>query len=174
MHRVYLILGSNIDKERNLPAAVQLLATLSTVVAVSGVYETAPQGTLDQPNFFNAAVLLHTELDAATLKTDVLAEVERRLKRVRVADKNAPRTIDVDIVLFNDWVLDFGRYHIPDPDLVAFAHVAVPVAELAGGQPHPETGEPLDALAARLRAGAVRDGHPTLWRRDDVILWNQP
>ena len=81
---------------------------------------------------------------------------------MRQADKNAPRTIDADIVLFNDAVFAYdggdGRSRpLPDPDLQKFPHVAVPVADLLPDLPHPETGEPLGALAKRLLADVVRE-----------------
>ena len=155
MNNVYLILGSNIEKERNLPTAVALLRDMAKVVAVSTVYESVPVGLKEQPDFWNMAVHLQTALSASQLKTQVLAAIEQSLKRVRLADKNAPRTIDLDIVLFNDEVFDYdggdGRLrHVPDPDLLKFAHVAVPIAELAPKMLHPETAEPLQSIAQRL------------------------
>ncbi len=71
-------------------------------------------GKTDQPNFLNAAVLIETDLTAAELKEQVLQVIERELGRVRTADKNAPRTIDLDIALFGDQVLmtERGRYLI--------------------------------------------------------------
>ncbi len=171
MNNVYLILGSNIEKESNLSEAVRLLRELTTVVAVAGVYETAPVGLLEQPVFWNTAVLIHTPLSPAEIKVQILAEIERRLKRVRQADKNAPRTIDLDIVLFNAEVGEYdvgdGRLRpIPDPDLLKFAHVAVPVAELAPNLPHPITGEPLQAIASRL----ISLDPSAILRRADIHL----
>ena len=155
MNNVYLILGSNIKKEQNLPAAVTRLRQMVEVAAVSSLYETVPVGLKEQPNFWNAAVHIQTSLSATQLKTQVLAPIEQELKRVRQADKNAPRTIDLDIVLFNDEVFDYdggdgNSRHIPDPDLLKFAHVAVPIAELAPKMLHPETAESLPAIAQRL------------------------
>ena len=155
MNDVYLILGSNIDKERNLPAAVALLRDMVKVVAVSSVYETVPVGLQEQPNFWNTAVHLQTPLTASQLKRQVLAAIEQKLKRVRQDDKNGPRTIDLDIVLFNDEVFDYDggdgqTRHIPEPDLVRFGHVAVPLAELAPNMLHPETAESLQSIASRL------------------------
>jgi 2-amino-4-hydroxy-6-hydroxymethyldihydropteridine diphosphokinase len=120
MNRVVLSLGSNVAKEHNLPAAVVLLRQISQVTAVAPVYETAPTGLLAQPNFFNTAVLLHTPLTPAQIKDDLIAAIESALQRVRQTDKNAPRTIDVDLALFNDDVLDYvaqdGRSrHLPTP-----------------------------------------------------------
>lgn len=173
MNRVYLSLGSNIRKEQNLPAAVRMLRTLGGVVAVSAVYETAPQGTTQQPSFFNAAVLLETSQTPTQIKDDLIATIETALERERQADKNAPRTIDIDIALFNDEVLDYvpadGRpRHIPDPDLLVSAHAIVPVAELAPDKRHPETGQTLSAIAARLLKAAGEKGAVLL--RGDISL----
>ncbi|HEX6383655.1 MAG TPA: 2-amino-4-hydroxy-6-hydroxymethyldihydropteridine diphosphokinase [Anaerolineae bacterium] len=175
MNRVFVVLGSNINKEENLPLAVRLLSKVCRVVAVSSVYETIPVGLRDQPNFFNVAILLETEMEASALKEEVLSEIERRLQRQRTANRNAPRTIDADIVLFNDEVFDYGgagghQRHVPDPDLLNFAHVAVPVAELVPDLPHPETDEPLASVAARLMVTATEDGRPPLWKRPDISL----
>lgn len=175
MNRVFVVLGSNIDKETNLPLAVRFLSKMCHVAAVSPVYETVPVGLLDQPNFFNAAVLVETEMGPIEFKEEVLSKIERRLQRQRTADKNAPRTIDADIVLFNDEVFDYGRpggrqRHIPDPDLLRFTHVAVPVARLAPDMPHPETGEPLVKIAGRLTKAATQNSRPPLWPRPDILL----
>ncbi|MFN2153990.1 MAG: 2-amino-4-hydroxy-6-hydroxymethyldihydropteridine diphosphokinase, partial [Anaerolineae bacterium] len=100
MSRVVIALGSNIAPEANVREAVQRLAARAHLVAVSPVYETKPVGKTDQPNFLNAAALIETEYGAAELKDEVLAEIEQELGRVRTADRNAPRTIDLDIILY--------------------------------------------------------------------------
>ncbi len=171
MNRVFISLGSNIDKEKNLPAAIQLLAERSRLVAVSSIYETAPVGSQDQPLFWNAAALVKTELDAAAFRQQVLVQIEQQLKRVRTADPNAPRTIDADLILFNTDIFELDdTHHIPDPDFLKYPHVAVPIAELDPELRHPETGEPLQEIAQRLMRQAARGGAATLWRREDVRL----
>lgn len=151
MNRIFLSLGSNIDKEVNYPAGLHLLQQTCHVIAISTTYETVPVGLLDQANFYNGAVLVESELDPAGFKQQIIIPIEQQLNRTRQADKNAPRTIDIDIILFNDHVLDYDqKHHIPDPDLLKFPHIAVPIAELAPHMPHPETGEPLQSLADRL------------------------
>lgn len=177
MHRVVVTLGSNIDKERNLPAAARLLAaaTAVSIVAVSPVYETASVETDDAPRFLNAAVLLLTTQTAAELKDGLLNDVERALGRVRTADRNAPRTIDLDIVLYDNAVFDYtpadGRpRRVPDPDLRRFPHTLQPVADLLPDMPHPETGEPLGRLAQRLLDDHTTTHGPTIWPRPDVTL----
>ncbi|MFZ1398623.1 MAG: 2-amino-4-hydroxy-6-hydroxymethyldihydropteridine diphosphokinase, partial [Candidatus Promineifilaceae bacterium] len=107
MNQVVIALGSNIEKERNLPRAVELLREMCEVTAVSPIYETEPVGLLNQPLFWNTAVLLQTDLSASQIKQQIIGHIETQLKRVRQEDKNAPRTIDADIVLFNDAVFEY-------------------------------------------------------------------
>ena len=166
MTAVFISLGSNIDSEQNLSKAIQTLAARCRLLNVSPVYETAPVGNVDQPRFLNAAALIETELDAATLKTEVLLDIENTLGRVRTADKNAPRVIDLDISLYADQVLHAGSRHIPDPDIMQFAHVAVPLADLSPSFIHPENGDTLQVIARRLpRHGLIH--------RPDLSLWPQ-
>lgn len=171
MRRAVISLGSNVDKERNMPAAVTLIGERCRLLAVSPVYETLPMGLRDQGNFFNAAVLVETERSPGELKEEVLDWLETKLGRVRQNDKNAPRTIDADLTLYNDAILDYTGHHVPDPDLLRFAHVAVPVADLLPDARHPETGERLPELAERLAARAAdKYGVQVLWRRPDFDL----
>lgn len=175
MHRVVVLLGSNIDKERNLPAAVRLLRASVAVAAVSPVYETAPVGAGDAPHFLNAAVLLLTTQTAAELKDGLLSDVEQALGRERTADRNAPRTIDLDIALYDDAIFDYipadGRpRHIPEPDLLHFPHCLQPVADLLPDAPYPETGEPLGQLAERLLRDYIAAHGPIIQSRPDVVL----
>jgi 2-amino-4-hydroxy-6-hydroxymethyldihydropteridine diphosphokinase len=175
MNHAVILLGSNIDKEVNLPKAVRILRKCCRVTAVSTVYETVPVGLLDQPNFFNAAVQIETDWDASQIKERLLSHIEDRLQRVRQSEKNAPRTIDADLVLFNDEAFDYDCVdgacrHIPDLDLLRFAHAAVPVADILPDMPHPETAEPMAAIAARLMAAASSQDAAPLWPRPDVKL----
>jgi 2-amino-4-hydroxy-6-hydroxymethyldihydropteridine diphosphokinase len=154
-HRVYIALGSNIEPEQNLREAIRQLAARCTLLAVSPVYQTRPVGKTDQPDFMNAAALIETELEPAALKAQVLQEIERTLGRVRSADKNAPRTIDLDITLYSDQVLDLGQRHIPDPDLLRYPHIAVPMSDLAPQYVHPESGEKLQEIAERMPSAGL-------------------
>ena len=164
MYRAYVLLGSNIDKERNLPAALRLLRQRCRVVAVSSVYETLPVGRTDQPTFFNAAALIETPLSPAALKWQVLRPIETQLGRVRTEDPNAPRTIDLDIVLFDDAVFELDGSPIPDPAILQHPHVALPLAEIAPDYVHPVTGETLAEIASRFA------GVAGISRRSDIDL----
>lgn len=166
MSLAYLSLGSNIDRERMIPEAVRLLAAHGRIVAVSPVYETAAMGNAGDPAFFNAAVILETALEPAALKQDVLRPLEDQLGRQRTADPNAPRTIDVDISLFDAEILSLGRRRIPDPEILLYPHIAVPLADTAPTLCHPETGETLADIARRVAASSTHQ----LIRRDDIAL----
>lgn len=166
MSVAYLSIGSNVDKEHNVPACVRLLAEHGRLLAISPVYETAPVGNADDPTFFNAAVALETSLDPVALRTQVIRPIEEQLGRHRTADPNAPRSIDVDISLFNETVLQQGKRRIPDPDILLYPHVAVPLADIAPAYRHPETGETLAEIARRVLASSDQ----TAVRRDDIRL----
>lgn len=147
-HRAYLLLGSNIDPERNLPAACRLLAAYGRIVAASKVWESAPADGSAQANYLNAAVLLVTRHTAEVLRRSVLPGIESELGRVRDPhDKYAARTIDIDIALFDHDVLEVAGARIPDPDIERRSFVAIPLAELDPDYVHPVNGRTLRQLA---------------------------
>lgn len=164
MSRVLVALGSNINAEHNLREAVRRLSLCCQLTAVSPVYETAPVGNTEQPNFLNAAVLIETDLSAAELKTGVLRVIEQELGRVRTEDKNAPRTIDLDIVCFVDQDLTFGGQAFCDPDIFRYPHIALPLAAIAPQIRHPTTGQALEEIAQSLPSSG-------LVSRPDIVLW---
>lgn len=154
---ILITLGSNIDPERNLARAVDQLAEHLTVRAVSLAYETAPAAGSSGPPFLNAAVWVDTELPPATLKFEVLRAIEAKLGRRRTADKNAPRTIDLDLALYGDRVIDdpTGGLVIPDPDILRWPHVALPLADLAPDFVHPVDGRTLGEIAAAVGRNGI-------------------
>jgi 2-amino-4-hydroxy-6-hydroxymethyldihydropteridine diphosphokinase len=139
-HKACLLLGSNIQPEKNLPLAVDLLRKQVKIVQISSVWETPSVGSTG-PDFLNLALLIITPLEAGDLKIKVLRPLEAQLGRLRSEDKNAPRPIDLDIILFDDQLLD--------PNLWQYAHRAVPVSEIVPGY-RSSTGEFLSEVASRL------------------------
>lgn len=149
---VCLSLGSNIDPQANLIRAIRLLWQKVDVLAVSDAYRTPPEGFKEQDDFLNAAVRISTDLSPIMLKHGVLDWIERELGRARdPLNKNAPRTIDLDISLWGEAALEYGEkpWRIPDPDITRFAHVALPLAQIAPDDLHPTEGVPLREIAAR-------------------------
>jgi 2-amino-4-hydroxy-6-hydroxymethyldihydropteridine diphosphokinase len=143
LHYAYLNLGSNVDAESNLPRAVDLLRGYGQVLAVSGVWESKSVG-YEGPNFLNACVLFLTELKPVLLKEQMIRPIEAGLGRIRGDDKNAPRPIDIDIVLFDDMPLNMEYWN--------FAFVAVPLAELIPDFLHPLSGDALSCFSERVRS----------------------
>ena len=149
----YLSLGSNISPKENIAEALHLLRRYTTVLRVSPVYQSPPQGFSEQERFLNMAVELHTWRCPAEFKSAVIDRIEAELHRARdPQNRNAPRTIDLDISLWNDEVLEYGSkpWYIPDGDITRFAHVAVPLADLAPNYVHPTEGKSLREVAAGL------------------------
>jgi len=98
---VYLILGSNIDPETNLPQAIKILNQVLGVAAQSSIWRTPAVG-FEGEDFLNAVVLIYTCISANTLKNEVLRPLEALLGRVRSEEKFSPRAIDIDILLYQD------------------------------------------------------------------------
>ena len=165
----YLSLGANIEPESNLATAVEMLGKLTRLIAVSSVWETRPVGMIDQPNFLNAAVIVETKLTAAQLKQEVITPIEQSLGRARQANKNAPRPIDIDIIFFNDQIIELGQRHIPNPEVLERPFVAIPLAEIAPTYKHPQTGQTLNDIAQNFDVGD-QDMH---LRQDiSLALWD--
>jgi 2-amino-4-hydroxy-6-hydroxymethyldihydropteridine diphosphokinase len=143
----YLFLGSNIEPEKNMVAAIKLLAEMTRLVTVSPVWESKPIGFTNQPNFLNAAAIVETNLDAEQLVESVAHTIEKRLGRRRQLNKNAPRTIDIDLILFNHQIFESNYHHIPSPELLGRPFVAIPLAAIAPNVRHPETGQTLQDIA---------------------------
>jgi len=167
LHRAVISLGSNIDPKRHLPEAAARLAELGRVVAASGVYASPAAGPPGQPDFLNAAVLLETEIVPEDLRSR-LRRVESDLGRVRTEDRYAPRPIDLDLVLYDDLVVEGSGLRLPDPDLLTRGYLAVTAAEVDPARRHPVTGESLATISGRLVSAA------RLTARPDVILLPEP
>jgi 2-amino-4-hydroxy-6-hydroxymethyldihydropteridine diphosphokinase len=161
---VLVAFGSNIDAAENLPRAAAALAQRLEILAVSSIYESPPVGAPGTPPFLNAVARVAPRLGPRGLKFDVLRPVEHALGRRRTADRNAPRSIDLDLVLYGDVVESTADLTLPDPDLLTCAHVARPAAEVAPRARHPLCGRTLSEIAAGLAA--------PLTPRPDLVLWD--
>lgn len=164
---VLLLLGSNIYPEINLPCAVKRLAEHPrvTVLKASSVWESAPLGFTEQTPFCNGAVLLQTAYPAREFKFQMLRSIEDGLGRVRdPANKNGPRTIDLDIGYFGTEVIAEEGLTIPDPEISQRPFLAIPAAELL-----PDFLDPLSGLTLQTIADSV-SGREQLKLRSDIRL----
>jgi 2-amino-4-hydroxy-6-hydroxymethyldihydropteridine diphosphokinase len=159
----YIALGSNLgDRVHTLAAATQRLGGLGRIVARSSLYETEPVGYHEQPAFLNAVVAVETESEPLELLHALLA-IERELGRDRThAVVNGPRTLDLDLLLIGDAVVEGEELTLPHPALTERRFVLAPLAEIAPHLRHPQTGQTIEELLARLadegenRISAVR------------------
>lgn len=138
VHRAYLGLGSNIgDKKANIEAAIELLHEdmFCSVTGISKFYETAPVGYTDQDDFVNAAIEVITLMEVDELMEKLL-DIENQLKRERVI-KWGPRTIDMDILLYDDMVSDDENTIIPHPRMTERMFVLEPLCDIAPNYVHP-------------------------------------
>ena len=151
LHEAYLNIGSNIEPRRNLPLAIRLLQQYGQVKAFSNVWQSHAFGS-NGPDFLNACILFLTPLDARDLKEQVIRPIEAELGRVRGPDKYAPRTIDIDIILFDDE--PFGW------EFWSNAFVVVPLADLLPDFHHPLNYEKLSQVAAHMRRQTWIEARP--------------
>lgn len=151
MNKAHVAIGSNLGRRREtIAAALDLLADEGIeVVAVSSIRETDPIGYEDQPRFLNGVVVVETRLSPREL-LERLLEIERRLGRVRAAiPRFGPRTIDLDLLLYGDAVVDEPGLTVPHPRLTERRFVLEPLVELDPTLEIPGHG-PVQALLAGL------------------------
>lgn len=143
----FLGLGSNVgDRRAHLAHALHRLDTLSELTGVSSVWETDPVGYEDQRRFLNLVVRIVTRASPRELLRRT-REIERERGRER-RFRNAPRTLDIDLLLYGDRVVDEEGLEIPHPRMPERAFVVVPLLELDSGLVDPRTGEPYAEMSA--------------------------
>ncbi len=131
-----LHLGSNVgDRESNLSLAIEQIQNLGSISQTSSLFKTAPWGKLDQAYFINQALELKTSIEAIPL-LDKLLEIEKTMGRIR-EEKWGPRLIDIDIIFFDDQIMETEKLHIPHPGMHLRNFVLEPVTEIAADWVHP-------------------------------------
>jgi 2-amino-4-hydroxy-6-hydroxymethyldihydropteridine diphosphokinase len=158
----YLSLGANVgDRAGHLHEAIRRLGSIGRVAVVSSIYETEPVEFTDQAWFLNLAVALETTQEPMPLMAALLS-IEREIGRQRKQEKG-PRTIDIDILLFGDTIMDSPGLTIPHPAMQHRRFVLEPLAEIAPEARHPVIGKTVRELLAALPAGqTVRKIQPSL------------
>ena len=145
LHRVFLLLGSNINPQVNIRSAIDKLKECCQVLNSSSIWKTQASGTTG-PDFLNQAVEIETSLSKSALKESCLAIIEKQLGRKRTSDRYAPRTIDLDIIVFDDEVLD--------NNLWTLNFIALPMAEIYPNLHHPALNKTLRQIADEIRDSA--------------------
>jgi 2-amino-4-hydroxy-6-hydroxymethyldihydropteridine diphosphokinase len=155
MHQVYLGLGSNLgDRAANLRLALAALPPAVRVERVSSLYDTAPLLVTDQPRFHNLVCVGRTALDPLELLREV-KRIERWVGR-RPGQRYGPRVLDIDVLFYDDLVLETPELTVPHPRLEERAFVLAPLAELAPYLRHPRLGLAISQLLQAVTDADVR------------------
>ncbi len=153
MHQAYLSIGSNINPVSNTLLAIERLRQAATLNAVSTIWDTPAVGS-EGPRFLNATAWISTPLSASELKNQVITPIENELGRLRTEDKYAPRTIDMDIIIFDE--------HVLDQNLWSREFLAIPTAELRPDLVEPSSGMSLNEIVQGMKAKTTALPRPDL------------
>ncbi|MDP6923911.1 MAG: 2-amino-4-hydroxy-6-hydroxymethyldihydropteridine diphosphokinase [Candidatus Scalindua sp.] len=154
----YIGVGSNIEPESNITDALTRLSKHVDITGISSFYKTAPLLRENQDYYLNGVWQITTSMLPGKLKFGVLRRIEKELHRNRESDKYAPRTIDLDILLYNDMVMQEDNLTIPDPDISKRSFIAFPLSELNPDLVMPDTKEPLiDVLSVLSKENMIAD-----------------
>lgn len=152
MARVYVSLGSNIEREHNLRAAVRALREHFGPLTLSPVYESRPIG-FEGENFYNLVAAVDTEETPDTV-VETLHAIEQRLGRRRGTSRFVSRPIDLDALLYDDLIRDDAALRLPRREILEYACVLRPLADLAPERRHPQTGATYAEMWARFNQPA--------------------
>jgi 2-amino-4-hydroxy-6-hydroxymethyldihydropteridine diphosphokinase len=139
MPSVYLSIGSNVEREENIRSALKALHSRFGKIALSSVYETEAVG-FNGPPFFNLTIHFESDKPVRDI-AKALRQIETSHGRTRRTGKFTGRTLDLDILLYGDLILNEGKFQIPRKDIMLYAFVLEPLAEIAPDGVYPITGE---------------------------------
>lgn len=162
MTRVFIGIGSNIEPERHIVAALDALAAAYGQLLVSPVYESEAIG-FSGPAFLNLVVALDTEQSLDDLSQQLIA-IERGNNYLGGAEKFSSRTLDLDLLLYGDAVGRFGKMTLPRADILDYAYTLWPLADIAGDEKHPATGISYRELKKRFAESQKLRIIPFAWR----------
>ena len=144
MSRVYIGIGSNINRDTNIMGGINAIEQQFGKVDISSIYESRAYG-FEGDNFYNLVAGFDTGLSLAEL-TGILREIEYSFGRKRQEERFLSRTLDIDLLLYDDLIRHDDEFDLPRQDIIRYSFVLCPLAEIAGNEKHPETGETYDAL----------------------------
>jgi 2-amino-4-hydroxy-6-hydroxymethyldihydropteridine diphosphokinase len=159
MARVYISVGSNIDRTQNVLSCLEELQSRYRRITVSTIYESKPVG-FDGDNFYNLAVGFDTDKDVHTVAQE-LRDIEHQHGRTRGDVRFSSRTLDLDLLLYDDLVLEGNGLKLPRGEITRYAFVLKPLAEIAGDFKHPVEGRNIRQIWQ-----AFKDDRQQLWPVD--------
>jgi len=140
----YISIGSNIDKEINIPSSLDALRRTFGELLISSVYDTEPVGFIGD-SFYNLVVRFESALSAKEVAKQ-LRQIELDHGRTRESQKFSARTLDLDLILYGDQIISDGRLQIPRDEIERYAFVLEPLAEIAPNEKHPISGKTYNEL----------------------------
>lgn len=159
MPQVFVSIGSNIDRKKNIREAVRELTTHYGALRLSPVYECKAYG-FDGENFYNLVVSFDTSESVDQIKKR-LVQIEDRCGRTRAENRFSSRTLDLDLLLYGETIHHDERVRLPHPDIERYAFVLGPLADIAPTQRHPQTGLTYGQMWKQLSAGKQE-----IWKTD--------
>ena len=139
MSKGYISIGSNIDKDKHIPASLRALEQLFGKLTISSIYESEPVGFTGDA-FYNLVVGFNSELGVKEAAKQ-LRQIELDNGRTRDSQKFSARTLDLDLLLYDDLIINDGRLQIPRDEIERYAFVLEPLAEVAPSLRHPVSGQ---------------------------------
>ena len=144
MRTAYISIGSNIERDKNIPSSLAALEAYFGSLVVSSVYESEPVGFIGE-SFYNLVVGFESDWEVKAIAKK-LRQIEQEHGRTREAQKFSARTLDLDLILYGDLIVSDGRLQIPRDEIERYAFVLEPLAEIAHNSTHPVSGESYAAL----------------------------
>jgi 2-amino-4-hydroxy-6-hydroxymethyldihydropteridine diphosphokinase len=138
MSSIYISIGSNVERESNVRKALQLLTECFNTLHCSSIYETVPVG-FSGALFYNLVVMFRTDLLPAEVVVE-LKQIENQCGRDRTQQKFSNRSVDLDLLLYDDLIINQGKVNIPRDEILRYAFVLEPLAEIAPQLKHPQLG----------------------------------
>jgi len=155
MTRAFLGVGSNIDPMDNVRSAIRLLGRHVHILAISTFYRTKALGATGSPSFINGVIEIETEVTALDLKYRFLRPIEKKLGRHRSSDRNAPRPIDLDILVYGEQSIHSQGLVLPAPEIAERSFLAIPLCELAPDLILPGFGRTVREIANLFEVGQM-------------------
>jgi len=148
--KVYVSIGSNVDRKKNICSCLDELKNIFGELQVSAIYENKSVG-FDGENFYNLVVMFETLHDVKEL-TPIFREIESMHGRIRGGEKFSSRTLDVDLLLYDDLILKSDSLKVPRDEIIRYAFVLRPLSEIAPNLIHPELGKTISELWASFKS----------------------
>lgn len=154
-HHAFLGVGANLDPESNILRGLTKVQQVLPILEMSRFYRTFPIGLSSEPLFINGVVHVLSSYEPRTLKYSVLRSIEQGFGRKRTGDKFAPRPLDLDLLLYDDYSINEEGLNVPSPEITHYPFLAIPLAELLPDFRLPGELRSLQEIASQIDASGM-------------------